>query len=64
VAALLAVVACLIGLAAAARRVPAPRARRLAVPVVVNLYSATLVFAVVACGTRWRADSRAASATA
>ena len=52
VAALLALAACLIGLVAVVRRVPAPRARRLAVPLVVNLCSVTLVFVVAEATVR------------
>jgi hypothetical protein len=52
VAALLALAACLIGLVAVVRRVPAPRSRGLAVPVVVNLCSVTLVFAVAEATVR------------
>jgi hypothetical protein len=52
VAALLALAACLIGFVAVVRSVPAPRARRLAVPAVVNLCSVTLVFAVAEATVR------------
>ncbi len=52
VAALVALATCLVALVAAVRHVPAPRVRRLAVPVVVNLCSVALVFAVAEATVR------------